>query len=143
MDVGVDEVINLAWKLGGMVWKCFLLTQYETERQPEAETLLRQDKAFSTLISGKTREDLGKATTADPNELQSRPRHRPLVSMVNPGHRAPDALLYPRGARIPLHRFQLTNDTGLFWILVIAGLQCTLLLASTPSAKSLMTPAQL
>jgi phenol 2-monooxygenase (NADPH) len=45
----------------------------------------------------------------------------PTTTMINPGHRAPDALLHPPGARIPAHLFQLTKNTGSFWVVVFAG----------------------
>jgi phenol 2-monooxygenase len=41
--------------------------------------------------------------------------------MINPGHCAADALLHPPGARIPVHLFQLTKNTGSFWVIVFAG----------------------
>jgi phenol 2-monooxygenase (NADPH) len=41
--------------------------------------------------------------------------------MVNPGHRGPDALLHPPGARTPVHLFQITKSIGTFWLIVLAG----------------------
>jgi len=41
--------------------------------------------------------------------------------MVNPGHRGPDALLHPSGARISIHLFQITKSIGTFWVIVLAG----------------------
>ena len=144
MNVGIHDVVNLAWKLGGVVrgfWSEDVLLSYETERRPAAQTLLRLDKTFSTLLSGKIPEDLAHSVISDPNEHLQRTlwasiefniglgihydaniiNVAPTTTMVNPGHRAPDALLQPPGARIPVHLFQLTKNTGTFWIIVFAG----------------------
>ena len=144
MNVGIHDVVNLAWKLGGVVrgyWSEGVLLTYETERRPAAETLLRLDKTFSTLLSGKIPEDLAHSGISDPNEHLQRTllasiefniglgihydasviNVAPTTTMVNPGHRAPDALLHPPGARVPVRLFQLTKNTGSFWIVVFAG----------------------
>ncbi len=144
MNVGIHDAVNLAWKLGGVVrgyYSDSVLDTYETERRPAAETLLRLDKTFSTLISGKIPKDLANSATGDPNELlhntflasiefniglgihygPSSINIAPTTTMISPGHRAPDALLHPPGARIPIHLFQLTKNTGSFWIIVFAG----------------------
>jgi phenol 2-monooxygenase len=144
MNVGIHDVVNLAWKLGGVVRGYYIddvLHTYETERRPAAETLLRLDKTFSTLISGKIPKDLANSAIVDPNQLlhstflasiefniglgihydPSIINVAPTTTMITPGHRAPDTLLHPPGARIPVHLFQLTKNTGSFWVIVLAG----------------------
>lgn len=144
MNVGIHDAVNLAWKLGGVVRGYYsrdVLNTYETERRPVAETLLHLDKTFSTLISGQIPKDLANSAVVDPNELlystylasidfniglgihygPSSINIAPSTTMISPGHRAPDALLYPPGARIPVNLFQLTKNTGSFWIIVFAG----------------------
>lgn len=148
MNVGIHDVVNLAWKLGGVVrgyYRDDILHTYEAERRPAAETLLRLDKTFSTLISGKIPKDLADSASVDTNELlhstylasidlniglgirygPSLINVAPTTTMINPGHRAPDALLHPPGSRIPVHLFQLTKNTGCFWIVIFAGFPAT------------------
>jgi phenol 2-monooxygenase (NADPH) len=80
MKVGIHDAGNLAWKLGGVVRGYYygdVLRTYETERRPAAETLVRLDKAFSTLISGKIPKDLANSAIANPasfSRVRSWPR---------------------------------------------------------------------
>jgi phenol 2-monooxygenase len=145
MNVGIHDAVNLAWKLGGVVRGYYsddVLHTYEAERRPAAEILLRLDKTFSTLISGQIPKDLANSAVSNPNELlhttflasiefniglgisyePSIINVAPTTTMIGPGHRAPDALLHPPGARIPTHLFQLTKNTSAFWVIVFAGL---------------------
>ena len=55
MSVGIHDVVNLAWKLGGVVQGYYqdeVIRTYEMERRAAAETRLCLDKTFSTVISG-------------------------------------------------------------------------------------------
>lgn len=143
MNTGVHDAVNLAWKLGGVLrgwYKKDILQTYEDERRPVALEVIRQDKEFSTLISGKipeqyhssnlTADELLTKTTADnagfilglsvhydENVLNV----APTAGAIFTGWRAPDALVVAPGSRVPLRLQQLTPNTGSFWVIIFAG----------------------
>lgn len=143
MNTGVHDAVNLAWKLGGHLrgwYKKDILQTYEDERRAVALEVIRQDKEFSTLISGKipdeyhasnlTADELLAKTTADnamfitglgvhydENVLNA----IPTAGAILTGRRAPDALVLAPGSRIPVRLQQLTPNTGSFWMIVFAG----------------------
>ena len=144
MNTGVHDAVNLAWKLGGVVRGYYdetVLRTYEAERRPVAQQLLQLDKTLSTLISGKIPAELANSAVVDPNELlqstwsasgdfnvglgihygPSVINVKPTTTMITAGHRGPDALLRPPGARISVNLFRLTKNTGSFWVIVFAG----------------------
>ena len=97
------------------------------------------DKLFSTLISNKIPE--GYPETANSNKLMTEAfdkavqfsiglgihygcniLNRPCnTGQVNPGWRAPDALLQAPGSRLPVRLQDLTKNDGSYWVIVLAG----------------------
>ena len=143
MNTGVHDAVNLTWKLGGVVkgwYNTDILQTYDNERRPAAQHLIELDKAFSATISGQI-PDTHKGLYADANELftrlfdesiqfniglgihynESAINKAPSTGMVSAGWRAPDALVYAPGSRIPVRLFQLTRNTGMWSILIFAG----------------------
>lgn len=143
MNTGVHDAVNLAWKLGGVVkgWYTIdVLQAYDTERRPAAQQLIELDKAFSATISGRI-PDTHKGLYADANELFTKifddtiqfniglgiyyPENilnkAPSTGMVSAGWRAPDALIYAPGSRLPTRLFHRTKNSGQWSILVFAG----------------------
>ncbi|KAF7588083.1 hypothetical protein BBP40_006182 [Aspergillus hancockii] len=143
MNTGVHDAVNLAWKLGGVVkgwYSSEVLHTYNNERRLAAQHLIELDKAFSATISGQIPET-HRGLYADANELftkifeesiqfniglgihydESIINKAPSTGMVSAGWRAPDALVYAPGFRIPTRLFQLTRNTGAWSILVFAG----------------------
>ncbi|KAL4879772.1 pentachlorophenol 4-monooxygenase [Aspergillus karnatakaensis] len=143
MNTGVHDAVNLSWKLGGMVkgwYENSVLETYDTERRPAAQHLIELDKAFSATISGQI-PDTHKGLYADANELftkifdetiqfniglgihydKSIINEPPSTGMVSAGWRAPDALIYPPGSRLPARLFTLTKNQGQWSILIFAG----------------------
>ncbi|KAE8417853.1 FAD binding domain-containing protein [Aspergillus pseudocaelatus] len=143
MNTGVHDAVNLAWKLGGVVkgwYSTDILRTYDNERRPAAQHLIELDKAFSATISGQI-PDTHKSLYADANELftklfdesiqfniglgihynESIINKAPSTGMVSAGWRAPDALVYAPGSRIPIRLFQLTRNTGMWSVLIFAG----------------------
>ena len=143
MNTGIHDAINLAWKLGGVIrgyYKKDILQSYEDERRPVAEELIRQDKEFSTLISGVIPDTykntgltadelfsnlaatnaqfaLGLGVHYNENKLNVSPSATSLVA----GWRAPDVLLRRPGSSLPIRLQKLTPNTGAFWVIVFAG----------------------
>ncbi|UDD58720.1 hypothetical protein AFCA_006150 [Aspergillus flavus] len=143
MNTGVHDAVNLAWKLGGVVkgwYSTDMLRTYDNERRLAAQHLIELDKAFSATISGQI-PDTHKGLYADANELftklfdesiqfniglgihynESIINKAPSTGMVSAGWRAPDALVYAPGSRIPVRLFLLTRNTGMWSILIFAG----------------------
>jgi phenol 2-monooxygenase (NADPH) len=146
MNTGVHDAVNLGWKLAVVIkglYKPSILDTYESERKPAAQYLIDLDKDASALISGDIPEHLTRADDdqVDANQVLKRIfdesirfniglgvhyRHnilnqRATSGMITPGWRAPDALVYRPGSRIPQSLFSVTKNNGLFWVLVFAG----------------------
>lgn len=147
MNTGVHDAVNLAWKLAGVVKRWYnpsILSTYNTERRPIAEKLIRLDKTYSALLSGKVPPELAAiSTSADPNVLFTKVSHEniqfntglgihyPANSLNTPtksgaipsGWRAPDVLVYAPGmsSRLPTRLQSVMKNYGAFWVLVFAG----------------------
>ncbi|KAH8432779.1 uncharacterized protein LDX57_010406 [Aspergillus melleus] len=143
MNTGVHDAVNLSWKLGGMIKGWYtpdLLRTYDSERRQTAQKLIELDKAFSATMSGRV-PDSHKASYTDANELLTKlfdetiqfniglgiyyPENiinrAPSSGMVSAGWRAPDALLYAPGSRLPTRLFHRTKNFGQWSIIVFAG----------------------
>ncbi|KAL5050245.1 hypothetical protein BDW71DRAFT_203646 [Aspergillus fruticulosus] len=143
MNTGIHDAVNLAWKLGGTIKGWYakdVLETYDSERRPAAHRLIELDKAFSAVISGKI-PDAYKGRYTDANELFTKlfdetiqfsiglgihygenVINRPSTTgMVSAGWRAPDALVYPPGSRLPVRLFSLTKNLGQWSIMIFAG----------------------
>ncbi|TQB69373.1 hypothetical protein MPDQ_001953 [Monascus purpureus] len=143
MNTGVHDAVNLSWKLGGVVkgwYTADILRSYDSERRPAAQYLIELDKAFSATISGQI-PDSHKAMYTDANELftklfdetiqfniglgihydESVINKAPSTGMVSAGWRGPDAVVYAPGSRLPTRLFQLTRNSGVWWVIVFAG----------------------
>ncbi|KAL3480024.1 pentachlorophenol 4-monooxygenase [Aspergillus californicus] len=143
MNTGVHDAVNLSWKLGGMVKGWYtkdVLQTYDTERRPAAEQLIELDKAFSATISGRI-PDTHKGMYTDANELFTKIfdetiqfniglgihyneniiNKSPSTGMISAGWRAPDALIYAPGSRVPTRLFSLTKNRGQWSVLVFTG----------------------
>lgn len=143
MNTGVHDAVNLAWKLAGVVKGWYtkdVLQTYDTERRAAAQQLIELDKALSATISGRIPET-HKGLYADANELFTKifddtiqfniglgiyyPENilnkAPSTGMVSAGWRAPDALVYAPGSRLPTRLFHRTKNSGQWSVLVFAG----------------------
>lgn len=143
MNTGMHDGCNLAWKLGGVLqgWlKEDVFQTYESERRTAAQRLIDLDGELSTLVSGRIPDTLN-GTNASSDELLFRLFQQSIkfyigigidfapnilnveasAGMVTAGKRGPDCLLRPPGSRFPLRLFNLTKNTGKFWVIVFAG----------------------
>ncbi|KAJ5131934.1 FAD binding domain-containing protein [Penicillium atrosanguineum] len=143
MNTGVHDAVNLAWKLGGVVkgwYNTKVLQTYDSERRPAALRLIELDKAFSATISGQV-PDSHKELYSDANELFTKLFNEtiqfniglginyqeniinkaPSTGMISAGWRAPDALVYAPGSRLPTRLFHRMKNCGQWSILVFAG----------------------
>ncbi|PYI07026.1 pentachlorophenol 4-monooxygenase [Aspergillus sclerotiicarbonarius CBS 121057] len=143
MNTGVHDSVNLSWKLAGLIKGWYtpeVLRTYDTERRPAAQHLIHLDKTFSASISGKVPDSYkGQNITADElftktfddnvqfhiglgihydENIINRPS---LATMITAGWRAPDATVYAPGSRFPIRLFQLTKNTGMWSIIILAG----------------------
>lgn len=145
-NTGVHDAVNLAWKLGGVLKGWYnpqVLQTYSPERRAVAQHLIKLDKSISTLISGQIPESyagnlrggdanlvlldviessseftIGLGVAYDPDELLNKAAN---VSSVRAGRRAPDVLVRRPGSRLPTRLYELTKNTGKFWVIVFAG----------------------
>ncbi|OJI99558.1 hypothetical protein ASPVEDRAFT_123545 [Aspergillus versicolor CBS 583.65] len=144
MNTGIHDAVNLSWKIGGAVKGWYnaskVLATYDAERRPAAQHLIDLDKTFSATISGRVPEAY-KSLALDANALFSKVfddtiqfniglginydaniiNKSPKATMTTSGWRAPDALVYAPGSRIPTRLFRLTNNTGVWSVIVFAG----------------------
>jgi phenol 2-monooxygenase (NADPH) len=143
MNTGIYDAINLGWKLGGAIKGWFrdnVVETYDAERRIASQTLVQLDKGFSATLSGKIPNEY-KSTYSDPNELfamlfsktikfsvglgisfaPNLLNRSPEIGTITTGCRAPDCLLHKPGLRLPLRLFDITKNTGIFWILVFVG----------------------
>lgn len=143
MNTGVHDAVNLAWKLGGIVkgwYSIDVLRSYDTERRAVAQYLINLDKDFSATISG-TVPDRYKDLSLSSNELfakvfddtidfciglgvhydKSVINKPSLVTAISAGWRAPDALVYAPGSRLPIRLLHLMPNVGAWTILLLAG----------------------
>ncbi|PYH35216.1 pentachlorophenol 4-monooxygenase [Aspergillus neoniger CBS 115656] len=130
-------------KLGGIVkgwYSIDVLRSYDTERRAVAQYLINLDKDFSATISG-TVPDRYKHLSLSSNELFSKVfddtidfciglgihydesviNKRPLATAISAGWRAPDALIYAPGSRLPIRLLHLMPNVGTWSILLLAG----------------------
>lgn len=148
MNTGIHDATNLAWKLAGVIKGDYIpqvLDTYNLERQPAAQYLIDLDKQFSSLISGNIPASAINPTNGepilDPNELfqlvfdQSIQFNIGLgisyplnlinkecrASMIEPGRRPPDKLLYAPGSTVPVRLQNITKNHGVFNVLVFVG----------------------
>ncbi|KAK1148157.1 hypothetical protein N8T08_010799 [Aspergillus melleus] len=143
MNTGVHDAVNLSWKLGGITkgwYTTDVLRTYDSERRPAAQKLIELDKAFSATISGRV-PDSHKESYTDANELFTKLFDETIQfniglgiyypeniinkasssGMVSAGWRAPDALVYAPGSRLPTRLFHRTKNCGQWSIVVFAG----------------------
>ncbi|KAL4763176.1 pentachlorophenol 4-monooxygenase [Aspergillus foveolatus] len=143
MNTGVHDAVNLAWKLGGTIKGWYakgVLETYDSERRPAAHRLIQLDKAFSAVISGQIPGSC-KGQYTDTNELFTKLFNETIqfsiglgihynenvinlpstTGMISAGWRAPDALVYPPGSRLPVRLFNLTKNFGQWYVLILAG----------------------
>ena len=148
MNTGLHDAVNLSWKLAGHLngWLCEdMLETYTTERRPIAQRIIEQDKIISVVTGGEIPEQFKGDPDADPNKILnetyeanvalytglgiSYPQDGLLVACsdsdetlrVEPGQRAPDALLQRPGVRVPLRLQSLWRFNGKFTILFFCG----------------------
>jgi phenol 2-monooxygenase len=146
MNTGVHDAVNLAWKLGGVLKGRYLphvLSTYSPERRAVAQHLIKLDKTISSLISGHIPESYtgnvrngdanavlldvfkssseftnGLGVAYDPDGVLNKASG---VSSIAAGRRAPDVLVRKPGSRLPTRLYELTVNTGKFWVVVFAG----------------------
>lgn len=158
MNTGVHDAVNLSWKLGGMVkgwYTAEMLQTYDSERRPAAQKLIELDKAFSATISGKVPDEY--KGLYDANELftklfdetiqfniglgihypESIINKAPSSGMVSAGWRAPDALVYAPGSRIPSRLFDRTKNCGKWSVVIFAGQPVVTQKALVPAVERL------
>ncbi|KAL9112307.1 MAG: hypothetical protein Q9227_003425 [Pyrenula ochraceoflavens] len=75
MNAGVNDAVNLAWKLSlvlrGLA-KFELLETYDEERRPNAEKLIKYDEDISVLVTGRLPSSWNGDAGADPNVVLGR-----------------------------------------------------------------------
>lgn len=143
MNTGVHDAVNLAWKLGGIVkgwYSIDVLRSYDTERRAVAQYLINLDNDFSATISG-TVPNRYKDLSLSSNELfakvfddtidfciglgvhydESVINKPSLATAISAGWRAPDALVYAPGSRLPIRLLHLMPNVGAWTILLLAG----------------------
>ncbi|KAL2863089.1 pentachlorophenol 4-monooxygenase [Aspergillus lucknowensis] len=143
MNTGIHDAVNLSWKMSGLIKGWYtkdVLQTYDTERRAAALYLIELDKAFSATISGSI-PDAYKSRYANANELFTKLfdetiqfsiglgvhyeeniiNKPPRTGMISAGWRAPDALVYAPGSRLPARLFTLTKNCGQWSIIVFAG----------------------
>ncbi|GKZ36532.1 hypothetical protein AbraIFM66950_007650 [Aspergillus brasiliensis] len=143
MNTGVHDAVNLAWKLGGIVkgwYSIDVLRSYDTERRPVAQHLINLDKDFSATISG-TVPDRYNDLSLSANELFAKVfddtidfciglgihynkgiiNKASIATAISVGWRAPDALVYAPGSRLPVRLFHLMPNIGAWSVLLLAG----------------------
>ncbi|RAH61439.1 hypothetical protein BO85DRAFT_391320 [Aspergillus piperis CBS 112811] len=143
MNTGVHDAVNLAWKLGGIVkgwYSIDVLRSYDRERRAVAQYLINLDKDFSATISG-TVPDRYRDLSLSSNELfakvfddtidfciglgvhydESVINKPSLATAISAGWRAPDALIYAPGSRLPIRLLHLMPNVGAWTILLLAG----------------------
>ncbi|KAF3398265.1 3-hydroxybenzoate 4-monooxygenase [Penicillium rolfsii] len=143
MNTGVHDAVNVAWKLGGVVKGWYgseILQTYEDERRPVAQHLIELDKAFSATISSTVPEKY-KDSRLNTNELLTKLydetilftigigisygenifNRAPTTGMISAGRRGPDALIMAPGSRVPVRLYQVTKNTGKWFVVVFAG----------------------
>ena len=146
MNTGVQDAVNLAWKLGGVLkgwYKPEVLKTYSPERRAVAQYLINLDKTMSTLISGNIPESYaGNVHGGDTNlillDVVNSAKHFTTglgiayepdkflnkaagFTSVRTGRRAPDVLVRKPGSSFPTRLYELTKNNGKFWVVVFAG----------------------
>ncbi|KAI4187225.1 MAG: hypothetical protein L6R41_002943 [Letrouitia leprolyta] len=141
MNVGIQDAVNMAWKLAGVIKGWFdpkILTTYESERRPVAAKVIELDKSIASVMSGEVpkgytgshrdpntifpellNENAQLTVGLDiPNEVDGI-LNRNLCSSGNviPGQRAPDVSFRKPGTMDPIRLYKILQNDGKFWIL--------------------------
>ncbi|KAG9845176.1 hypothetical protein KCU77_g8942, partial [Aureobasidium melanogenum] len=127
MNTGVQDAVNLGWKLAGQLKGWYhppVLSTYSSERRPTAQHLINLNKDISFLISGMIPE--GYTTKGnDPNlvlddvlEANAQPTQ---LGAISPGYRGPDVHVRKPGHSLPTRLYNITKNRGHFWVLFFAG----------------------
>ena len=148
MNTGLQDAVNLAWKLAGRIHGHFVdsvLDTYSIERRSIAAEIIAQDKIISLLTAGKIPAELQDDPDKDPHKLLSKNfvKNQTLNSglgvaypeddltnvqstasvalKIKAGERAHDVLLQKPGVRVPIRLYTQTKHYGRFTVLVFCG----------------------
>ena len=148
MNTGLQDAVNLAWKLAGRIhshYKDSVLDTYSAERRSIAAQIIAQDKIISVLTEGKIPAELQDDPEKDPQKLlsQNYVQNRDLnlglgiaypednltvvrltasvTLKIKAGERAPDVLLQKPGVRVPLRLYTQLKHHGKFTVVVFCG----------------------
>lgn len=148
MNVGLQDAVNLAWKLAGRIKGHFvdrLLETYNMERRAVAEQIIAQDKIISLLTEGKIPLELQDDPEKDPYKILFRQfkknqaynlglgiayseddltivRSSATVALgIRSGERVRDILVQRPGIRIPLRLHSQLKCRGNFAVMVFCG----------------------
>ena len=148
MNVGLQDAVNLAWKVAGKVKGKYLdlvLDTYNAERRAIAEQVIAQDKIVSSLTEGKIPQELHHDPEKDSHKLlfkhyvKSQALNSGLgiiypednltlvsssagvTSKVQIGERAPDVLIQRPGIRVPLRLYSQLKHHGNFAVVAFCG----------------------
>ncbi|KAF2163232.1 hypothetical protein M409DRAFT_26276 [Zasmidium cellare ATCC 36951] len=147
MNTGVHDVVNLGWRLAGVIKGWFgqpILQNYSDERRGVAHQLIENDKIASSLIGGerpeqfKGRPEDDMALLGDfleqtsgfalgvgifyPKNLLNDVDNALGSVPIQPGHRAADTLLHKPGLRrLTVRLHELMKYNGKYRILVFTG----------------------
>ena len=148
MNTGLQDAVNLAWKLAGRIHGHYadsVLDTYGAERKSIARDTIAQDKIISLLTGGKIPTELQDDPEKDPHKLLSKnfSKNQHLNSglgiaypednltivhstasvtlKIKAGERALDVLLQKPGARVPIRLYTQNKHYGRFTIVVFCG----------------------
>lgn len=148
MNVGLQDAVNLAWKLAGRIKSHFvdrLLNTYNIERRAVAEQIIAQDKIISLLTEGRIPSELRDDPDKNPHRLlfkQSKKNQAyssglgiaypednlaivhasgTVALRIRSDERAPDILVQRPGIRVPLRLHSQMKYHGAFAIVVFCG----------------------
>lgn len=144
-NTAVHDATNLAWKLSGTLKGWYtpeVLSTYDSERRTAAQKLINIDRLGAAAVSGDIPAQykalgfgmdeamraifeenmaftLGLGVSYDASILNV----EPLATILTPGTRSPDALLYKPGPSVPIRLHDITHkrSKGRWTLLVFAG----------------------
>lgn len=148
MNVGLQDAVNLAWKLAGRIKGHFvdpLLNTYNTERRAVAEQIIAQDKIISLLTEGKIPLELQDDPDKNPHKILFKQLKKnqayssglgiaypedgltvvrasgTVALRIRSGERAPDIVVQRPGIRVPLRLHSQMKYHGNYAIVVFCG----------------------